>query len=207
MIAWKSYVIAEIPKWKNNSMKGLHDSQNSIVRKISSWKRLCGSRELTSGINVSWKGLLDSQRLCESLYPTVKEIPTKMLETTTSCSLNPTVKGIPTERLETTTSCSLNPTAKGIPTKRLKTTKSCSLNPIIKGILLKRPKTTISCGLRSYRRDILQKFWKQLRIIINKLYMFLLGILYAWKAVEHKLRITFTIIYTSVVRKIFPQRG
>jgi hypothetical protein len=53
------------------------------------------------------KGLRDSQRLRESLNPTVKGIPTERPEITTSCGLNPIVKGIPTERLETTISCGL----------------------------------------------------------------------------------------------------
>jgi hypothetical protein len=64
------------------------------------------------------KGLCDSQRLRESLNPTVKGIPTERLETTTSSGLNPTVNGILTERPETTTSCGLNPTVKGITTKK-----------------------------------------------------------------------------------------
>jgi hypothetical protein len=64
------------------------------------------------------KGLFDSQRLHESLNPTVKKIPTERPETTTSCGLNPTVKGIPTERPKTTTSCGPNPTVKGIPTEK-----------------------------------------------------------------------------------------
>jgi hypothetical protein len=64
------------------------------------------------------KGLCDSQRLRESLNPTVKGIPTERPETTTSCGLNPIVKEIPTERTETTTSCGLNPTVKGIPTEK-----------------------------------------------------------------------------------------
>jgi hypothetical protein len=62
------------------------------------------------------KGLCDSQRLRESLNPTVKGIPTERLETK-SCGLNPTVKEILTERPETTTSCGLNPTVKGFPPK------------------------------------------------------------------------------------------
>jgi hypothetical protein len=68
--------------------------------------------------NVSRKRLLDSQRLRESLNPTIKWIPNERPETTTSCGLNPIIKGIPTERLDTTTSCSLNPTVKGIPTEK-----------------------------------------------------------------------------------------
>jgi hypothetical protein len=79
------------------------------------------------------KGLFYSQRLRESLNPTIKGIPTERPETTTSCGLNPTVKGIPTERPETT-SCGLNPTVKGIPTERPETTTSCGLNPTVKGI-------------------------------------------------------------------------
>jgi hypothetical protein len=64
------------------------------------------------------KGLCDSQRLRESLNPTVKRIPTERPETTTSCGLNPTVKGIPTEKPETKTNGGLNPTVKGIPTEK-----------------------------------------------------------------------------------------
>jgi hypothetical protein len=71
------------------------------------------------------KGLYDSQRLHESLNPTVKGIPTERPETTTSCGLNPTIKGIPTERPETRTSCGLNPTVKGIPTE-----KACENNEL-----------------------------------------------------------------------------
>jgi hypothetical protein len=66
------------------------------------------------------KGLRDSQRLRESLNPTVKGIPTERLETTTSCGLNPTVKGIPTERPKTTISCGLAPNVKGHFTKSSK---------------------------------------------------------------------------------------
>jgi hypothetical protein len=86
---------------KESLCERLRDSQNSIVK----------DEEFV-------KGLCDSQRLCESLNPTVKGIPTKRPETTTSCGLNPTVKAIPTERPETTTSCGLNPTVKGIPTEK-----------------------------------------------------------------------------------------
>jgi hypothetical protein len=80
----------------------------------------------------SWKGLLDSRRLRESLNSTVKGISTERREATTSCGLNPTIKEIPTERPETT-SCGLNPTVKGIPTERPETTTSCGLNPTVKG--------------------------------------------------------------------------
>jgi hypothetical protein len=108
----KGFVIARMPpyKKKKSSYERLRDSQNSIVK----------DEELV-------KGLCDIQRLCESLNPTVKGIPTERHETTRSCGLNPTVKGIPTERPETT-SCGLNPTVKGIPTERLETTISCSLS-------------------------------------------------------------------------------
>jgi hypothetical protein len=98
----KGFVIAEIPPRKNkSSCERLRDSQNSIVKEEEFVKVLC-----------------DSQRLRESLNPTVKGIPTERPETTTSCGLNPTVIGIPTVRPETTTSCGLNPTVKGIPTKK-----------------------------------------------------------------------------------------
>jgi hypothetical protein len=102
---------------KENSCERLRDSQNSIVKEEEFVKGLC-----------------DSQRLRETLNPTVKGIPTERPETTTSCGLNPTVKGIPTERPETTTSCGLNATIKGIPTKRPETTTGCGLNPTVKGI-------------------------------------------------------------------------
>jgi hypothetical protein len=106
----KGSVIAEIPSCERKVRERLRDNKNSIV-----WKKN------------SWKGLLDSRRLRESLNPTVKGIPTERPKTTTSCGLNPTVKGIPTERPETTTSCGLNPVVKGIPTE--KTWDNCKLWP------------------------------------------------------------------------------
>jgi hypothetical protein len=77
------------------------------VRKASWQPEFCWKKRKSS-----WK------RLCESLNPIVKEIPTKWPETTTSCGLNPIIKGIPTKWPETTTSCGLNPIVKGIPTKK-----------------------------------------------------------------------------------------
>jgi hypothetical protein len=62
-------------------VKRLRDSQNSIVKEEEFVKGLC-----------------DSQRLRESLNPTIKGIPTERPETTISCGLNPTVKGIPTKK-------------------------------------------------------------------------------------------------------------
>jgi hypothetical protein len=77
-------VIAKIPPWKKkSSYERLHDIQNPIVKEEKFVKGLC-----------------DSQRLRESLNPTVKWIPTERPETTTSCGLNPTVKGIPTEKAQ-----------------------------------------------------------------------------------------------------------
>jgi hypothetical protein len=78
-------------KKEKSPYERLRDSQNPIVKEEEFVKGLC-----------------DSQRLRESLNPTVKGIPTERPETTTSCGLNPTVKGIPAERPETTTSCGLN---------------------------------------------------------------------------------------------------
>jgi hypothetical protein len=66
------------------------------MRKVR--ERLCHRRDLRREENVSRKRLLVSQRLRESLNPTVEGIPTKRLETTTSCSLNRTIKGIPTRK-------------------------------------------------------------------------------------------------------------
>jgi hypothetical protein len=72
-------VIAEIPSCKKVRVKGF------VIARIPKEEEFV-------------KGLCDSQRLRESLNPTIKGIPTERPETTTSCGLNPTVKGIPTEK-------------------------------------------------------------------------------------------------------------
>jgi hypothetical protein len=59
-------------------MKRLRDSQNSIVKKEKSLReRLRDSQNSIVKEEEFVKGLHDSQRLRESLNPTVKGIPTK----------------------------------------------------------------------------------------------------------------------------------
>jgi hypothetical protein len=111
----KGSLIAKIISW---FVKRLRDSQDSFVKK--SHERLLDNQSLIVRKESLWKGLRDSQRLRESLNPTVKGIPTERPETTTSCGLNPTVKGIPTERPETTISCGLPPIVRGCNTKSSK---------------------------------------------------------------------------------------
>jgi hypothetical protein len=107
-------VIAEIPSCKKVCVKGFVIA----VKKESSCERLHDSQNSIMKEEEFVKGLCDSQRLRESLNPTIKGIPIERPETTTSCGLNPTVKGIPTESPKTTASCGLNPTVKGIPTEK-----------------------------------------------------------------------------------------
>jgi hypothetical protein len=110
-------VIDEIPSWEKVRER-LRGSLSAMKRENKFTKGPRDSRDLRRVRNVLRKRLLDSQRLCESLNPTVKGFSQWKARDNNKLWPKSHRKRIPTERLETTTSCSLNPTIKGIPAEK-----------------------------------------------------------------------------------------
>jgi hypothetical protein len=82
-------VIAEIPLWKKNSWKGLHDSQSSIMKRKNLWKGLRDSWDSIEKEKNRVRGFLIARILLWKRKSLWKRLPE---------SLNPIVKGIPNDR-------------------------------------------------------------------------------------------------------------